>query len=340
MNNMNHTTPDRPRIVATNLVFPETRSYLEAHSVFVAPEDETPLDLNGVIEAAHNADGLMAFMTDRIDAEFLAACPQLKVIGAALKGYDNIDVDAATRAGVLVTVVTDLLTAPTAELAIGLMLALGRNMLEADIAIRTDGFVGWRPRLYGTGIAGSTVGIVGYGAVGQAIAARLQGFGCRLLACDPVTPPRETGVEPCDMPDLLANSDWVVLATPLTDETVHLINPRSLSRMKHGARLINPARGSLVDEEAVADALDSGRIAGYAADVFACEDWARADRPATISARLTRHGARTVLTPHLGSAVTEVRRRIEYAAAQSIVEALAGRVPADAINAPGECLSC
>lgn len=325
----------KPKIVATSQVFPETRSFLEAHARFFSSGEETPLDRNAAIDAARDADGLMAFMTDRIDASFLAACPRLKVIGAALKGYDNFDVDAATRAGVLVTVVPDLLTVPTAELAIGLMLALGRNIIAADALIRTEGFAGWRPRLYGTGIAGSIVGLVGYGAVGQAIAARLRAFDCRILACDMVMPPRDDSVEPCDLPGLLAQADWVVLAMPLTAATVGLIDAARLAQMKRGARLVNPARGSLVDEKAVADALDSGHIAGYAADVFACEDWARTDRPPEIPARLTKQGARTVLTPHLGSAVTDVRRQIERAAAESIVEALAGRVPAGAINAPG-----
>ena len=330
----------KPKIVATSRVFPQTRSLIEAHARFVSSNVETPLDRHAALEAARDADGLMVFMTDRIDAGFLAACPRLKVIGAALKGYDNIDVDAATHAGVWVTVVPDLLTTPTAELTIGLMLALGRHIVTADATIRAEGFAGWRPRFYGAGIAKSTVGLVGYGAVGQAIAARLRAFDCRLLAYDAMRSPQGNGVEPCDMPSLLAQSDWIVLATPLTPYTAKLIDVEALARVKRGARLVNPARGSLVDEDAVADALASGHLAGYAADVFACEDWARADRPPTIPKRLTDPGAPTVLTSHLGSAVADTRRQIECAAAGSILEALAGHPPTGAINTPGAHRHC
>lgn len=338
--NSSQQEPANHRIVATNRVFPETRLLVEAHATFVASEEETPLDRRAVLEAARDADGLMAFMTDCVDADFLAACPRLRVIGAALKGYDNIDVDAATRAGVWVTIVPDLLTVPTAELAIGLMLALGRHIVAADATIRSEGFAGWRPRFYGAAIGGSTVGLVGYGAVGQAIAARLRGFDCRLLAYDPATPPTGAGVEACDLPGLLAQADWIVLAAPLTPGTVRLIDAEALAQMRGGARLVNPARGSLVDEEAVADALASGRLAGYAADVFACEDWAQRDRPATIPARLAEPGAPTVLTPHLGSAVVDARRQIECAAARSILQALAGGRPDGAVNTPETCRRC
>jgi phosphonate dehydrogenase len=332
----------KPVVVATNRVFPETEALLAEHAQVVINRADEPWSGEEVQAHCREADAMLAFMTDQVDAAFLAACPRLKVVGAALKGYDNIDVAAAERAGVWVTIVPDLLTVPTAELAIGLMLSLGRHIAGADRSIRDNGFHGWRPAFYGRGIAGSTVGIVGFGQVGQAIAARLAGFGCTLLASDArgVPEPLVHQVRPSALTDVLAASDYVVLALPLTSDTLHVIDRAAIAAMKPGALLINPARGSLVDEAAVADALETGQLGGYAADVFQCEDWARTDRPAGIDARLARAGARTVLTPHIGSAVAGVRRDIELSAARSILAVLSGRTPDEAVNLPPSPRRC
>lgn len=330
----------KKKIVVTNRVFPETRALLEAHAQLVVNTDETPWPPELLHEHCRDAFGLMAFMTDSIDADFLAACPQLRVIGAALKGYDNIDVEACTRAGVTVTIVPDLLTVPTAELAIGLMLSLGRNILGGDTAIRKGGFAGWRPTLYGAGLDGATVGILGFGLVGQAIAERLVPFRCRILAADAATQSEgdSSHIAFADMESVIAEADWLVLALPLTDATKHIIGRAAIARMKPGSRIVNPARGSLVDEAAIADALETGHLAGYAADVFECEDWARDGRPGEIEPRLLGNAARTVLTPHIGSAVVDVRRNIELSAARGIIDVLAGRAPAHAVNAPAGTL--
>lgn len=327
---------EKKKVVITNRVFPETRALLEAHARIVANENEEPWSDDELERHCRDAFGVMAFMTDSIDGKFLAACPDLKIIGAALKGYDNIDVEACTRAGVTVTIVPDLLTIPTAELAIGLMLSLGRNILRGDEAIRSGGFHGWRPALYGTGLDGSVVGILGYGLVGQAIAKRLAPFGCLILASDSnaVCGERSGNMEFADKDKVIAEADWLVLALPLNADTQHIIDRSAIGRMKPGVRIVNPARGSLVDEAAIADALAAGHIGGYAADVFECEDWARRDRPAEIDPRLLADRDRTVLTPHIGSAVVDVRRNIELSAARSIVDAIADRHPAHAINKP------
>jgi phosphonate dehydrogenase len=326
------------KIVVTNRIFPETHAVLAEHGDLVVNRDSEPWPRDEILRTCRDADGLMVFMPDQIDAAFLEACPKLRVIGAALKGYDNIDARAAETAGVWVTIVPDLLTVPTAELAIGLMLSLGRHILVGDRKIREYGFAGWRPQLYGVGLAGTHVGIVGFGRVGQAVAERLLAFGCRIRAFDTNSAPRpsrfEGHVELAPLADLLSSSDWVVLALPLTTATQHIIDAKSLALMKPGALLVNPARGSLVDECAVADAIATGRLAGYAADVFECEDWARTDRPAMIDSRLTAPDAPTVLTPHIGSAVIEARRNIELSAAHSIIEALTGREPSGAVNRP------
>ena len=334
--------PEKPKVVVTNPVFAETRALLDEHATVVINAGPEPWPHEEVRARCRDAAGLLAFMTDRIDAPFLAACPKLRVIGAALKGFDNIDVQAATNAGVWLTIVPDLLTVPTAELAIGLMLSLGRNIVAGDRSIKTSGFHGWRAQLYGLGLAGATVGLVGFGLVGRAIAERLSGFQCRLMAYDQsVSKTLEKAwpyVTLASLDEVIAASDYVVLALPLTDRTLHIVNSETIARMKAGARLVNPARGSLVDEAAVADAIARGHLSGYAADVFECEDWARADRPPRIDPRLTASSAPTVFTPHIGSGVTQIRREIELSAARSILEALAGRIPRAAVNDPNKQL--
>jgi phosphonate dehydrogenase len=329
---------DLPVVVLTNATFPETRAMFEGFARVVANDDSDPWRKDLLLEHCREAAGIMAFMPDRIDSAFLDCCLRLKVVGAALKGFDNIDVAAATSRGVWITICADLLTIPTAELALGLMLALGRNMLAGDREIRQTGFHGWRPRHYGIGLEGATVGIVGFGKVGQAIAERLSGFGCRIVAHDSafeaIPSQLKTRVELSSLDTLFKASDFVVLAMPLHATTMHIIDAKAIGTMKAGALLINPARGSLVDEVAVADALASGHLRGYAADVFECEDWARPDRPATVDPRLLAPGSATVLTPHIGSAVEDVRRQIEASAARSIIQALSGETPTGAINSP------
>ena len=326
----------QPTVLVTHPIFEQTRSVLAPHVQLIVNEQPSPWSREELKQRAADVDGLLAFMTDCIDQDFLAGCRRLRVIGAALKGYDNIDIDACRAAGVTVTIVPDLLTVPTAELAIGLMLALGRNMLVGDRQIRASGFSGWRPSLYGMGLQDATVGILGYGLVGRAIAARLQSFGCNLLASDQRKPPaRELAhdrVVWVNQRSLLRQSDYVVLALPLTPKTIHVIDHDAIEGMKPGARLINPARGSLVNEAAVADALDRGHLAGYAADVFECEDWARQPRPDRIEPRLRSAEASTVLTPHIGSAVMDVRRQIELSAATGIIDVLQGRKPSHALE--------
>jgi phosphonate dehydrogenase len=327
----------RPRVVITHWVDDEVVALLEERCEVIANPSRETLPRELVLERARRAQALMAFMPDRLDEPFLAACPELKVVAGALKGYDNFDVVALRRRGVWFTIVPDLLTAPTAELAVGLVLALARRMLPGDEHARSGRFQGWRPILYGDGLAARTAGLIGMGALGRAVARRLAAFDTRLLYTDErgVPPSEASGAVRVELPELLARSDYVLALAPLTPRTFHLLDDAALALMRRGSYLVNIGRGSVVDESSVAAALASGRLAGYAADVFEMEDWARSDRPLAIPAALRLDRDRTVLTPHLGSAVADVRKEIALWAAKSILEGLSGEQPRGAIVGPG-----
>ncbi|MFN3348387.1 phosphonate dehydrogenase [Pseudorhodoplanes sp.] len=327
----------QPRILVTNWVHQATLQQLALLGDVDANETRMPWPREEVMRRAEKADAILAFMPDSIDARLLARCKRLRVVACALKGYDNFDLDACTQAGVFVTIVPDLLTEPTAELAVGLAIGLGRNIREGDALVRSGRFDGWRPVLYGTGLDGSVVAIVGMGHVGRAVAQRLAGFGCRMLGVDPSaeTPP---GMIRVTLHRALEMSDVVIVCAPLTPASRHLIGNDALARMKHGALLINVGRGSVVDESAVLAALETGKLGGYAADVFEMEDRALSDRPEAIDERLRTH-PRTLFTPHLGSAVTRVRQAIELRAVDNIADVLEGRRPRDAINEPTQPLA-
>lgn len=311
---------------------------LATHSEVIPNTAKEALSREEVLKRARNAQALMVFMPDMIDEPFLQACPRLRIISAALKGYDNFDVDACTRHGIWFTIIPDLLTTPTAELAIGLLIGLGRRIPEGDRFVRTGNFKGWRPQFYSIGLAGRTLGIIGMGAVGRAVARRALALEMRVLYHDKhPLPEGEHGLNELtfvSLEELLDQSDFVMPLLPLTPDTFHLINAQTIARMKPGNMLINVGRGSVIDEEAVVTALRSGHLAGYAADVFEMEDWARADRPRTIPLALLDEAERTFFTPHLGSAVDEVRKAVAFEAARNILQALEGRRPDGAINSP------
>jgi len=328
----------RPEVVVTNWVHDEVLDFLSMRFSVDANRGREPWRDWELRNRAADAEAIMAFMPDTVDDDFLDGCPDLKIVAGALKGYDNFDAEACAERGVWLTVVPDLLTEPTAELAVGLTIALARNMPAGDRYIRDGDFDGWRPLFYGSGLSGSVVGIVGMGAVGRAIAERLRAFKVRMMYHDAVRLPdaaeKELAVEYAPFDALPGMSNFIVLALPLTPETTHVIGREALKKVRPGTYLVNPARGSLVHEEAVADAIECGRLAGYAAAVFEMEDWARPGRPPSISYRLRQYQDRTVFTPHLGSAVDGIRLDIAMAAAQSIVDCFEGRTPAGAVNTP------
>lgn len=329
---------EQPKVVITHRVHEPVKEFLSHRCEVVANASVDSWPPATLLKHASDADALMVFMPDKVDKAFLAQCHRLKIIAAALKGYDNIDVEACTQHGVWLTIAPDLLSAPTAELALALLLGITRNVTAGDRLVRSGQFRGWRPILYGGGLNGKTVGILGMGKLGQTFARLLNGFSVNLFYYDPVKldPVREAyfGLVRADFEELLAKSDIIVVLAPLTPTTMHLINTETISRMKAGAYLINVGRGSVVDEEAVAKALQQGHLAGYAADTFEMEDKARPDSPSVVYPGLIADTHHTLFTPHLGSAVTHVRLQIEMEASQSILQALAGETPTGAINQP------
>lgn len=322
----------RPKILVTQRIHEAVQQRLAAHGELDMNSGGEPWPRAEVVRRAAQATAMMGFMTDQVDSELLCAAKHLKIVACALKGHDNFDVKACTQAGVWVSIVPDLLTEPTAELALGLAIALARHVRQGDTYVRSGEFAGWRPHFYGTGLCGSVAAIVGLGQVGNAIVQRLAGFGCaRILGVDPDA--RVHGVTLVSLESALSQADFLFVAAPLTLKTRHLIGMQQLEQAKTGQLIVNVGRGSVVDESAVAQALKTGRTGGYAADVFGCEDWQLVDRPPCISPELLAQG-NTIFTPHIGSAVHSVRLAIEHCAADNIIAALQGRAPPDAINLP------
>src|SRR3954468_1045560 len=226
----------------------------EAHDVDLWPEPDPPRR-EALVERTAPAEALLSQLTDPVDAGLLDAAPRLKAIANYAVGYDNIDVEAATQRGIPVGNTPDVLTETTAELAFALMLAAARRIPEADRYVREGRWVEWRPDLLlGRDLHGATLGIVGYGRIGKAVARRAEGFGMEVLHGLP-------------LPELLERSDFVSVHAPLKPETNGLIGAEELGRMKPTAILVNTARGRLVQTDALAEALQTGQIAGAALDV-------------------------------------------------------------------------
>ncbi len=300
---------------------------LEAHcEVTVNPHDRV-LTPDELMEGVRNADGLLCLLTDEITSRVMDANPNLKVISNYAVGFNNIDVSAATERGIPVTNTPGVLTDATADLAWALIMAVSRRIVEGDTYTREGRFVGWGPMLLlGSGVAGKTLGIVGMGRIGQAVARRATGFDMRILYHDiePVASVEESyNARFVGLEELLQESDFVTLHAPLTDETRHMIGERELGLMRKTAYLINTARGPLVDEKALVEALKDGVIAGAGLDVYEDEPWL-----APGLAKLPN----AVLLPHLGSATLETRSKMAEMAAGNVLAALQGETPPNLVN--------
>ena len=289
----------------------------------VTRDDDVPYTHDELVALAGDVDAIVCLLTDRVDAEVLrAGAPRLRAVANVAVGYDNVDVTTATELGVIVCNTPGVLDETTADVAFLLVLAASRLASEAEADLRAGRWPGWGINQYlGRDVHGATLGIVGYGRIGQAVARRAAGFGMQVLhhARNDVGEP---GYVP-ELDTLLAESDVVSLHVPLTPETRHLIGAGELARMKDTAVLVNTARGPVVDEEALADALERGTIFAAGIDVFEHEP--------TVHPRLLA-APRAVLLPHIGSASFATRTRMARMAAAAVVSVLAGERPANAVN--------
>jgi glyoxylate reductase len=266
------------------------------------------------------AEGLLCLLTDRIDAALLRHAPALRVVSSCSVGLDHVDLAEAASRGVAVGYTPGVLVETTAELAFGLLLAAARRIVEADRFLRDGGWTPerqWEPELLlGRDLHGATLGLVGLGAIGQAVARRAAGFGMRVLGW--TRSGREVaGVEPRPLDALLAASEFVSIHVSLAPETRNLIDARALSRLPRGAVLVNTARGGIVDEAALVAALQSGALAAAALDVFEREPL-DPDSPLLGAPRL-------ILTPHIGSASVATRIRMADLAVENLLAGLEGR---------------
>ncbi len=314
----------RPYIVVTRRVPQPALDALTEHAELRIWEEDVPIPRETLLEWIPGADGLYCLLTDTVDAEVLdAAGPGLKVVSQMAVGYDNIDVAACTGRGIPVGHTPGVLTETTADLTLALMLATARRLCEAVEYVRAGKWVTWRPmELTGPDLYGSTVGIIGMGRIGQAVARRLRGFDCRLLYHQrkPVPEAEALGAVYTDLPRLLEESDFVTLHVPLTDDTRHLINREALARMKPTAILINTARGPVVDQAALLDALREGQIAAAGLDVTDPEPLPPDDPLLALP--------NVVVLPHIGSASIQTRTRMAQMAADNLLAGLRGeRLP-------------
>ena len=271
-----------------------------------------------LLEAVRGAAGIVSMLTDRIDEALLDAAPLLRVVANHAVGIDNIDLAACTRRGLWVTNTPDVLTEATADLTWALLLAVARRLREGEALLRSGRFLGWTPTmLLGRELRGATLGIYGFGRIGQAVARRAAGFGMRVLSCG-----RDDGAP---LSQLLRESDVLTLHAPLTARTRHLIGEAQLAQMKPGALLINTSRGALIDEAALVRALEAGRLGGAGLDVYE-------EEPRVHPGLLGRDDV--VLLPHLGSATGQTRARMATLALSDVRRVLQGERPLHPVNAP------
>jgi glyoxylate reductase len=297
-----------------------------AGEVVLNPHDRS---LTGpeLLEMGGDADGWLTMLTDVIDASVIEACPKLRGIANYAVGFNNIDVAACTKHNIGVSNTPDVLTDATAEIALALLLAAARRVVEADEYVRSGQWTGWEPMQFlGTGICGKTLGIIGAGRIGSRVAEMAAGFHMRIMytaRSRKAELEASTGAILMDMEALLAQSDFVSLHAPLTSDTRHLMGAKQLALMKPQSILINTARGALVDEEALVRALREKRIAAAGLDVFEYEPKITAGLAALKN---------VVLLPHIGSGTIETRTRMALMAADNVLAMVKGQRPAHAVN--------
>jgi glyoxylate reductase len=314
----------KPRVFVTRVILDQGMNLISEFCDADVWAGEQPPGREVILERARSAEGLLCLLTDRIDGEMMDTIgPQLRVISNHAVGFDNIVVSDATVRGIPVGNTPDILTDATADMAFALLLAAGRRVVEGDRTVRNGGWKTWSPSfMLGADFVGTTLGLVGFGRIGRAVARRAAGFGMRVLYYDPHAAPPEAGLnaESAELDALLREADFVSIHTPLNDETRHLVDAVFLAKMKPTAILVNTARGPIVDPKALCDALKSRRIFAAGLDVTDPEPLP-ADSPLLELDNL-------VVCPHIASASWETRARMSRMAAENLIAGLRGeRLP-------------
>ena len=318
----------KPRVYATHPLFEEARQVLDASTdaEYWANEERPPRE--EVLRRVKDKEALVCLLTEKVNDELLRAAPKLRIVANVAVGFDNIDLDACTKRGVVATNTPGVLDETTADFAWTLMMAVARRLGEGEQLARSGNWKGWNlDQLCGADIWGKTLGIVGFGRIGRAMARRAAGFQMKVIYTDAVKAPADVvqslHAEYRDLNSLLAESDFVSLHVPLVPQTRGMLDGPKFYRMKPTAFLINTARGPVVDEAALVAALEAKKIAGAALDVYENEPF--------IHPGLKRPNV--VLAPHLASASTETRTRMAVMAAGNVAALFKGQMPPNMLNA-------
>lgn len=317
----------KTKVLATHRLFEPARKILEENCDVEYWEKPERPPREEVLKRLKDKEGLICLLTENVNNELLQAAPRLKIAANVAVGFDNIDVAACTKRGVLATNTPGVLDETTADFAWTLLMAVARRLLEGDALARSGNWKGWDlDQLVGTDVWGKTLGIVGFGRIGRAMARRASGFQMKVIYTDAVRATadaeKELRAEYRDMNALLAEADFISLHTPLLPETRGLFNAGKFECMKRTAFLINTSRGPVVNEGDLVAALESGKIAGAALDVF--------EKEPAIHPGLGR--SNVVLAPHIASASRETRTKMACMAAESVIALLQGRRPANVLN--------
>jgi lactate dehydrogenase-like 2-hydroxyacid dehydrogenase len=318
----------KPKVYVTRVIAGTGISLLEKQCEVEVNREERSLTREELLRNVQGKNAVLCMLSDTIDAAVLdAAGPQCKVFANYAVGYNNIDVPAATQRGIFATNTPGVLTDATADIAWALLFAVARRIVEGDRMTRAGKFKGWEPQmLLGMDIAGKTLGVIGSGRIGQVFAKRAKGFEMKILYTSNKPNPefeKETNAKFVDKDTLLREADFVSLHVPLTPATRHMIGERELGLMKKTAILINTARGPVVDEKALVQALKEKRIWGAGLDVY--------EREPELEPGLAELD-NVVIPPHLGSATIETRDKMGILAAENILAALSGKTPPNCLN--------
>lgn len=319
---------ERPRVFVTRMISEEGLELLRSKAEVEYRDEDRVIPHQELLSRVVQADGVVSGVYDPVDEAVMDVAPALKVIANCAVGYDNIDVRAATHRGIVVTNTPGVLTDTTADLAFALLMDSARRVAEGDRYVRAGRWDRFQMMLLlGADVHGKTLGVAGMGRIGQAVARRAKGFGMRVIytkrgSLDEAVE-RELGSRRVDKADLLKESDFLILTVPLTDETRHYIGKEELQAMKPTAFLINIARGAVIDEPALVEALKAGEIAGAGLDVYV-------DEPHVPQELITMENV--VVLPHIGSASVETRDKMARLAAENCLAVLFGQAPPTPVN--------